>query len=231
MNEQINPGEQVPPHVAADPSADVARDSSGKIISVLQTDSRGDKTMEEELATAIARAKASRERQFDNPMAVRDAEGNIRFGTGLVDNFLPQFGINPVLTVVTPGSGSTTLTFHGIEDYTPPARDYQSHDDTPLTGTYAGKALVTITTEKSTMIVGAMIYGTAHRSAYDAICGQNYCTITLTLNDGAIYAGKGGLRKLAEQSQSNNNSLKTSFEIALNAGSTYTAGSSGQTNA
>lgn len=236
MSEQdgVQPGEQVPPHIAGDPNASVARDPSGKIVSVLQVNpDEAPKDQDQLLKEAIARAKAQRDQQFANPAAkaIRDPDGTIRFGTGLTDAFLPQFGINPVLVVTTPGSGGSTLTFQGIEDYTPPARDYQSHDDTPLTGTYSGKALVTVTTEKSAMIVGTMIYGTNHRSAYDAIVGTNYSTISLTLNDGSIYAGKGALRKLAEQQQSNNNSLRTSFEIVMNAGWTYTAGSGGQTNA
>lgn len=201
-----------------------------------------DPELRQELLSAIKRIADQKKQQFANAATQQDGgevdeDGTVRFGgggrmgTALTDAFLPQFGINPVLTSVTPGSSSTTLTFHGIENYTPPGREYQSHGNTTLTGTYAGDELVTITTQKSAMIIGTMIYGTAHHAAYDAIAGVNGCTQTLTLNDGSIWAGKGGLRKLSVKNQSNNNSLEDDFEMVVNAGWTYTAGSSGNTNA
>lgn len=259
------PDPQLPPHVANDPTADIARTTDGKVASVLQTDGKPglpteedlklvgptfqngkkidprdikDPELRQEVLSAIMRVADQKKQQFANKATVSgefggevDEEGNIRFGTALTDNFLPQFGLNPVLTSITPGSSSATLTFQGIENYTPPGREYQSHGNTPLTGPNAGNELVTITTQKSAMIIGTMIYGTAHHAAYDAITGLNGCTQSLTLNDGAIWAGKGGTRKLSTKNQGNNNSLEDDFEMVLNAGFTYTAGTGGNTNA
>lgn len=197
---------------------------------------------QEALAEAIARVIKIRDAQRanaatfstdvpDGVLAGDGSDGPVRFGTALTDDYPPTFGISPVLTVVTPGSSAATWHGQGIEDYTPPPREYLTHTDTTLTGTLAGKQLVTITVEKASMIQLTQIYGTAHRANLDAFVGVNYCIITLTLNDGSIYAGTGGISKAAESQQGENNSLKTAITISLNGGWTYTVGTNGPTNA
>jgi hypothetical protein len=167
----------------------------------------------------------------DGVVAGEGGDGPVRFGTTPTDDYLPTYGISPILTVVTTSASPATWSAQGVEDYTPPPRSFMNHEDNTLTGTLAGKKLVTITVEKSATIQLTQIYGTKHYAYLDPIVGVNYCVITLTLNDGSIYAGIGGITSAVPSQQSDNNSLKTAITIVMNGGWTYTVGTTGPTNA
>ena len=147
----------------------------------------------------------------------------------LTDAFDGILAAGASLQVVTPGGSPVTVPIQGILDYTPPGRMFKKASYIPQSGTYSGKERVLLGSESAATIEATLVYEQAHQSAMDAITGINACTITLTLPDGAVIAGTGGIEKTAIDSASDTKEITSKVSIALNAGWTYTPGASAAT--
>ena len=147
----------------------------------------------------------------------------------MTDNFDGIVGAGSSLSVTTPTP--VTVPIQGLLEFTPPARQYKKATYTPLSGTNAGKERILLCSEQAGTIEVTALFEATRAADIDAICGVNLSTITLTLSDGTVYSGTGGIEKGAVEHVTDSKEITISLTIALDAGYTFTAGAGGGTAA
>ena len=142
----------------------------------------------------------------------------------LTDNFSGILGMGSSLSVTPPGSGTTAVPIQGILEFTPPGRAHKKATFTTISGTLSGKEQVLIGSEQAATIEVTVVYEKLHMAAVDAVHGVNGCAVSLTLPDGSVYAGTGGIEKNAAERIVDTKEVTDAITIALNAGWTFTPG-------
>ena len=114
----------------------------------------------------------------------------------MTDDFDATLATGLSLIVTTADGGGIAVPIYGTEDINPPMRSFKEDKYIPLTGPKAGKEQVILCSEEASEVTVTFTYNIANQVAMDAQCGVNGCQIVMTLADGLVMTGRGGMKKL-----------------------------------